>query len=58
MRNNAGEYERETGKRISIPITVRWVMDGNTKDIIEEDVPLLEFMYLVFTRMSGESYRI
>ena len=33
-------------------------MDGNTKDIIEEDVPLLEFMYLVFTRMSGESYRI
>ncbi|KAK7104511.1 DNA replication licensing factor mcm5-A-like [Littorina saxatilis] len=23
MRNNAGEYERETGKRVSIPITVR-----------------------------------
>ena len=22
-----------------------------------EDVPLVEFMYLVFTRMSGESYR-
>ena len=23
----------------------------------DEDVPLVEFMYLVFTRMSGESYR-
>ena len=22
-----------------------------------EDVPLVEFMYLVFTRMAGESYR-
>ena len=22
-----------------------------------EDVPLVEFMYLVFTRMPGESYR-
>ena len=24
---------------------------------ILEDVPLVEFMYLVFTRMPGESYR-
>ena len=24
---------------------------------MREDVPLVEFMYLVFTRMSGESYR-
>ena len=28
------------------------------KNIIFEDVPLVEFMYLVFTRMPGESYRI
>ena len=26
-----------------------------TKDV--EDVPLVEFMYFIFTRMSGESYR-
>ena len=26
-------------------------------DILSEDVPLVEFMYLVYTRMSGESYR-
>ena len=25
--------------------------------ILSEDVPLVEFMYLVFTRMPGESYR-
>ena len=25
MRNSAGEYERETGKKVSIPITVRSV---------------------------------
>lgn len=25
MRNNAADYERETGKRVSIPITVRYV---------------------------------
>ena len=25
MRNSAGEYERETGKKVSIPITVRLV---------------------------------
>lgn len=24
MRNGAGEYERETGKKITIPITVRY----------------------------------
>ena len=24
---------------------------------VHEDVPLVEFMYLVFTRMPGESYR-
>ena len=32
-------------KRTSVPLTV-------------EDVPLVEFMYLVFTRMPGESYPI
>ena len=26
-------------------------------EVGEEDVPLVEFMYLVFTRMPGESYR-
>jgi hypothetical protein len=26
MRNSAGEYERETGKKVSIPITVRYVV--------------------------------
>ena len=25
--------------------------------VYDEDVPLVEFMYLVFTRMPGESYR-
>ena len=25
--------------------------------LMAEDVPLVEFMYLVFTRMPGESYR-
>ena len=24
--------------------------------LLDEDVPLVEFMYLVFTRMPGESY--
>ena len=29
----------------------------NLKDTHRADVPLVEFMYLVFTRMPGESYR-
>ena len=29
----------------------------NENVYISEDVPLVEFMYLVFTRMPGESYR-
>ena len=26
--------------------------------ILSEDVPLVEFMYLAFTRMAGESYTV
>ena len=29
----------------------------NNNDKCAEDVPLVEFIYLVFTRMPGESYR-
>ena len=29
----------------------------STHKVVLEDVPLVEFMYLIFTRMSGESYR-
>ena len=29
----------------------------NLKCIKKDDVPLVEFMYLVFTRMPGENYR-
>ena len=37
-----------------------WLNLIRNVDVIEsviEDVPLVEFMYLVFTRMPGESYR-
>ena len=27
-------------------------------EVITEDVPLVQFMYLVFTRMTGETYRM
>ena len=30
----------------------------NNKDPSREDLPMVEFMYLVFTRMQGESYRM
>ena len=33
-----------------------WNVCGNHKTMIAEDVPLAEFMYLVFTRLPGESY--
>lgn len=33
MRNSAGEYERETGKKVSIPITVRYVYISKTNNL-------------------------
>ena len=35
----------------------RFTTETNLKQKEAKDVPLVEFMYLVFTRMPGESYR-
>ena len=32
-------------------------MEVGKREVLREDVPLVEFMYLVFSRMPGESYR-
>ena len=34
-----------------------YAISPNFSSVVFEDVPLVEFMYLVFTRMPGESYR-
>ena len=34
------------------------VVSSVSLEVITEDVPLVEFMYLVFTRMTGEIYRM
>ena len=35
---------------------INFTRGTSSEDVHPEHVPLVEFMYLVFTRMSGESY--
>ena len=44
--------DRFVGLKVSVPVG----MSDMVSKIEIEDVPLVEFMYLVFTRMPGESY--
>ena len=38
-------------------VNAKFLGSGEKTTTFTEDVPLVEFMYLVFTRIPGESYR-
>ena len=58
LETELNKSETERGPERSCRISTRYkVHKLHQKYIIFEDVPLVEFMCLVFTRMPGESYR-
>ena len=58
LETELNKSETERARERSCRINTRYkVHKLHQRHIIFEDVPLVEFMYLVFTRMSGESYR-
>ena len=62
ISREGGQSESRDGVGVEESLVLRWTQQlaaglEVSSESFHEDVPLAEFMYLVFTRMPGESYR-